>query len=49
MFFRISAAAIVASFLIGGSAHAQEQIQVQQIQVQQIRFRSLSKLPDPRG
>ena len=49
MFFRISAAAIVASFLIGGSARAQEQIQVQQIQVQQIQFRSLSKLPDPRG
>ena len=49
MFFRISAAAIVASFLIGGSAHAQEQIQVQQIQVQQIQFRSLGKLPDPRG
>ena len=49
MFFRISAAAIVASFLIGGSARAQEQIQVQQIQVQQIQFRSLGKLPDPRG
>ena len=49
MFFRISAAAIVASFLIGGSAHAQEQIQVQQIQVQRVQFRSLAKLPDPRG
>src|ERR1700692_2210567 len=40
MFFRISAAAIVACFLVGASARAQgEQIQV----------RSLSKLPDPRG
>ena len=45
MFFRISAAAIVACFLIGGSAQAQ----AQQIQVQPIQFRSLSKLPDPRG
>jgi len=45
MFFRISAAAIVACFLIGGPAQAQ----AQQIQVQPIQFRSLSKLPDPRG
>ncbi len=54
MLFRISAAAIVTSLLIGGSAQAQEQLQVpqlqvQQIQVQHIQFRSLTKLPDPRG
>src|SRR4029450_9704551 len=45
MFFRISAAAVAACFLIGGSAQAQ----VQSNQVRQIQFRSLSKLPDPRG
>jgi hypothetical protein len=45
MFFRISAAAIVACFLIGGSAQAE----AQQIQAKQIQFRSLTKLPDPRG
>jgi len=44
MFFRIFSAALVASFILGGSAQAQVQIQVQQIQ-----FRSLFKLPDPRG
>jgi hypothetical protein len=54
MHFRISAAAIVTFLLIGGSAQAQEQLQVpqlqvQQIQVQHIQFRSLTKLPDPRG
>ena len=54
MLFRISAAAIITSLLIGGSAQAQEQLQVpqlqvQQIQVQHIQFRSLTKLPDPRG
>ncbi len=54
MLFRISAATIVTSLLIGGSAQAQEQLQVpqlqvQQIQVQHIQFRSLTKLPDPRG
>jgi hypothetical protein len=54
MLFRISAAAIVTSLLIGGSAQAQEQLQVPQlqvpqIQVQHIQFRSLTKLPDPRG
>ena len=53
MFFRISAAAIVAGLLIG-SAQAQEQIQARQIQARQIQaqpvqFRSLTKLPDPRG
>ena len=49
MFFRISAAAIVAGLLIGGSAQAQEQIQAGQIQAQRVQFRSLTKLPDPRG
>jgi hypothetical protein len=53
MFFRISAVAIVAGLLIG-SAQAQEQIQARQIQAQQVQalpvqFRSLTKLPDPRG
>jgi hypothetical protein len=43
MFFRISAAAIVACFLIGGSAQAE----ARQIQAKQIQF--LTKLPDPRG
>src|SRR5437899_12819043 len=49
MLFRISAATIVACLLIGGSAQAQEQTQVPQIQVQHVQFRSLTKLPDPRG
>jgi hypothetical protein len=43
MFFHISAAAIVACFLIGGSAQAE----ARQIQAKQIQF--LTKLPDPRG
>jgi hypothetical protein len=38
MFFPISAAAIVAGFLVGGSAPAQ----AQQIQAQQVQFRSLT-------
>lgn len=55
MHFRISAAAIVASFVLAGSAQGQveqikvQQTQIQQAQVQQIQFRSLQKLPDPRG
>src|SRR5260370_12534721 len=49
MFFRTSAAVIVAGLLIGGSAQAQEQIQARQIQAQPVHFRSLTKLPDPRG
>ena len=50
MFFRISAAAIVASFLAGGSAQAQfQQNQAEPFQPRQIQFRSLTKLPDPRG
>ena len=47
---RISAAAIVASFILAGSAQAEDQpAQIQQMQVQQVQFRSLQKLPDPRG
>jgi hypothetical protein len=45
MFFRIGAAAVVASFVLAGSAQAQ----IQQTQVQQVQFRSVMKLPDPRG
>jgi hypothetical protein len=44
MFFRICAAAIVACLLASSSTQAEVQAQIQQIQ-----FRSLSKLPDPRG
>jgi hypothetical protein len=50
MFFRISAAAIVACFLVGGSAQAQfQQNQAEPFQPRQVQFRSLTKLPDPRG
>jgi len=50
MFFRISGAAIVACFLVGGSAQAQfQQNQAEPFQPRQIQFRSLTKLPDPRG
>jgi hypothetical protein len=55
MFFRICAAAIVASLIVGGSARAQipqtqvPQTQVSQAQLQQVQFRSVLKLPDPRG
>ncbi len=53
MFVRICAAAILASFIPGGSAQAQvPQIQVQQLpelKSQTIQFRSLFKVPDPRG
>ena len=50
MFFRISVAAIVACFFIGGSAQAQfQQNQTEQVQPRLIQFRSLTKLPDPRG
>jgi hypothetical protein len=48
MHFRICGVAIVASFVLAGSAQAQVQIQ-DQVQVQQIQFRSLTKMPDPRG
>jgi hypothetical protein len=53
MLFRISTAAVVASFVVAGSAQGQQiqgqQPQIQQAQVQQIQFRSLQKLPDPRA
>jgi hypothetical protein len=70
MLFRICSTAVVASFILAGSAQAQvaqpqlsqtqlSQTQVSQAQVaqipmpqtklQQIHFRSLFKLPDPRG
>jgi hypothetical protein len=45
MLFRISAAAIVACFVLAGPAQAQ----IQQSQLQQVQFRPLLKLPDPRG
>jgi hypothetical protein len=47
MFLRICSAAIVASFILGGPARAQMQTQVRQLQP--IPFRSLFKMPDPRG
>lgn len=56
MLFRISPAAIVVSALLAGSAQAQvaqaEPLQSPQTQVpqlQRIQFRSLLKMPDPRG
>jgi hypothetical protein len=47
MFLHICSAAIVASSILGGSAQAQVQTQVHL--VQPIPFRSLFKVPDPRG
>ena len=55
MLFRISSAAIIASAFFAGSAQAQvsqlqaPQSQGPQLQVQRIQFRSLLKMPDPRG
>jgi hypothetical protein len=55
MLFRLCSAAVVVSFILAGSAQAQvsraevSQNQVSQIAVQQIQFRSLTKMPDPRG
>jgi hypothetical protein len=50
MVFRISAAAVVASFVLASSAQAEvQQPQIAQAQVQKIQLRSLLKLPDPRG
>jgi hypothetical protein len=52
MFFRISSAALVACFILAGSAQAQTQDKVQnqaQFQIQQIQFHAMQKLPDPRG
>src|SRR6478752_10829554 len=48
MFARICSAAILASFLLGGSAQAQVQLQVQ-LQAPQTSLLSLFKLPDQRG
>jgi hypothetical protein len=45
MYFRISVAAILASLILAGSAQAQ----VEPARIQQVQFRSLMKLPDPRG
>jgi hypothetical protein len=47
MFLRICSAAILASLVLGGPAQAQMQTQVHQLQP--IPFRSLLKVPDPRG
>ena len=55
MYLPINAAAIVAWLILAGSAQAQtpqiqaQQDQMQLAQVQQVQFRSLQKLPDPRG
>jgi hypothetical protein len=48
MLFRLRGVALVASFVLAGSAQAQVQLK-DQFQVQQIQFRSLTKMPDPRG
>ena len=48
MLVRICSAALLTTFLLGGSAQAQSQLQAQ-LQLQQSPFRSLFKLPDPRG
>jgi hypothetical protein len=45
MYFRISVAAILASLILAGSAQAQ----AEPARIQQVQFRSLLKLPDPRG
>ena len=55
MHFRVSAAAVVASFVLPGLALAQvgqipvDQARIQQAQVRQIQLRSLLKIPDPRA
>ena len=58
MLFRIGFAAIVTSALLAGSAQAQipqapqlptPSSQVPQLQIQRVQFRSLLKMPDPRG
>src|SRR5437868_15427868 len=48
MFVRICTAAILTSVLVSGAAHAQVKGQVQ-AQLQPMHFRSLFKVPDPRG
>ena len=55
MFFRISSAAIVAFSVLAGSAQAQipqtqaPQTRAPELQLQRVQFRSLLKVPDPRG
>jgi hypothetical protein len=46
MLFRICGVAIAASFVLAGSAQAQAE---NTVRIQQIQFRSLTKMPDPRG
>ena len=48
MFVRICSAVILSFFLLSGAAQAQAQVQVQ-FQPPQTSFRSLFKVPDPRG
>jgi hypothetical protein len=48
MFVRIWSAAILTSLILGGSAQAQVS-QLPQITAQTIQFRSMFKVPDPRG
>jgi hypothetical protein len=48
MFVRIWSAAILTSLILGGSAQAQVS-QLPQITPQTIQFRSMFKVPDPRG
>jgi hypothetical protein len=48
MFVRIWPAAILTSLILGGSAQAQVS-QLPQITAQTIQFRSMFKVPDPRG
>ena len=48
MFVRICSAAILSFFLLSGPAPAQAQLQLQ-FQAPQTSFRSLFKVPDPRG
>jgi hypothetical protein len=46
MLVRICGVAIVASFVLAGSAQAQAD---NHVPIQQIQFRSLTRMPDPRG
>jgi hypothetical protein len=48
MSLRTYFAAVVASFILAGSAQAQVEIQAK-VPVQQIQLRSMLKIPDPRG
>jgi hypothetical protein len=53
MFVRLCTTAMLASFILGGSTQAQvrelQGQQLPQIKAQTIQFRSLFKVPDPRG